>query len=126
MDPQSLDDYIYTPLKDPEREIRLIELFPGDSGDDNLRVKFHYAALVKPAKNQGTSSELAKIQSTLPPGWTALKDLEDRYIFRNENEDQITRNHPDASVPSSIYGSTPRLAYSEVSYEALSYSWGVV
>lgn len=108
MNLQSLKNYVHVPLQDSEQEIRLIEVLPGNFGDD-LHLKLHYAPLVgPPAQNQGTRLELAEIESTLPLGWKALKDLEDRLIFQSEDGSHITRTHPNPSVAWSLHDSTPR------------------
>jgi hypothetical protein len=68
---EELPDYEYTPLPDPKRDVRLVELLPGKF-DDDVRIRIHLASITPPPKGPGWREELAEVRNYLPPGWEAF------------------------------------------------------
>ncbi|KAF4452329.1 heterokaryon incompatibility [Fusarium albosuccineum] len=121
--------YTYSPLKNPQRDIRLVELRPG-SRDDDIRVRISHAALEPlPEQKDQTAINLEKLQSSLPPDWTVRKTYEGRYLFRNTQggRDVSTWEHPDPKFgySSHRHGTAHDVAAQQtLVFEALSYVWG--
>lgn len=115
------DECGYVSLKDPEREVGLAKLLSSHSLDANLRIGFlRQRSLTEQTRE--TRVGLIKAQSTPMPGWTALLDLEGRYIFKAAGGRRVAREHPDASVDPPLYEVMPQPSYSQALCEVISYS----
>jgi hypothetical protein len=121
--------YQYQPLADPLRDIRLIELLPGEFGDE-IRIKIFHAPMTEAVNPEDNRLPLAQLRELLPEPWLVHETVEGRYIF--ENPHKLGRGSwqwacpaKDVSPSTYIYpgngveGFLPR-------YEALSYTWGDV
>jgi hypothetical protein len=72
---ESLNEYKYTPLPDPQSFIRLVTLLPGEF-DDDVRVTIHHDALRPPSAGRKTRKmALAEIRRDLPEGWEAFQTV---------------------------------------------------
>ncbi|OBT64978.1 hypothetical protein VE03_05688 [Pseudogymnoascus sp. 23342-1-I1] len=125
----TLPTYAYSPLRNPEANIRLLEIQPGEPGDD-IRTRIIYSALPEAAQIEPTQkpprATLKQLRATLPEGFDVGEALDGRYLFINENADAIrpaSWDHPDPKVDRKLY-ELPVKADPDPRYEALSYTWG--
>lgn len=125
-----MNTYIYSPLKDPQRDIRLLELQPA-ARDDDIRLRIYHATLETPPKQQRNQDpiDLEELKSTLPPDWKVHKTYEGRYLFcdqsRGNGKTVSHWTHPDPSfeyLSRHVPGDDTR--QHELKFEALSYVWG--
>lgn len=121
--------YTYSPLNNPQRDIRLVELQPG-SCDDDIRLRIYHAALEPlPQRKDQNATDLEKLKSSLPPDWTVQKTYEGRYLFRNTQggRDVSTWEHPDPMFGYSSHrhdAAHDATTQQTLIFEALSYVWG--
>lgn len=124
----SLDDYVYSPLVNPQLDIRLVELLPGAFGE-TIRARIRHVPLVEPNIKEDPRISIAKLAETCPAPWSVCRNLEGRALFwRREDDGTITTSwrHPDPGFDTAQYelpplenGNSP-----ESKFEALSYAWG--
>ncbi|KAF2746568.1 HET-domain-containing protein [Sporormia fimetaria CBS 119925] len=119
-----MEPYIYQPLENPDQDIRLLELIPGDF-DAPLEIRIVHAPLIaKPPPTPPGRLPLGSIQRTVPSGYLAYETLEGRVFFYDEKSHETSWNHPDDAVmPASYCPMEPR-STATVYFEALSYVWG--
>ena len=123
------NEYQYSPLADPLRDIRLIELLPGEF-EEEICIKIFHVPMCEAAKLADNRLALAQLREVLPEPWLVRATVEGRYIF--ENPHNLGRGSwqwacPAKNLSPSSYlypgdgaeGFQPR-------YEALSYTWGEV
>lgn len=124
----SLDDYVYSPLADPQLDIRLVELLPGAVGE-TIRVRIRHVPLVERKLKEDARIPVTKLAETCPWPWSVCRNLESRALFwRREDDGTITTSwrHPDPGFDTAQY-ELPPLQYGntiESKFEALSYAWG--
>ncbi|KAH8777850.1 heterokaryon incompatibility protein [Diaporthe sp. PMI_573] len=123
MDPTRLQPYKYRPLKDAERDIRIIEVLPGQF-DDSLRVKIHHASLTEPRGVVDPRMTIHQLKATLPKGWELYHTPEGRYLFWNAEDGTTTWEHPDPRVDKATYALPTSCEKLDSHYEAVSYVWG--
>ncbi|KAM0418894.1 hypothetical protein ACHAPT_012159 [Fusarium lateritium] len=98
--------YTYSPLTNPQRDIRLVKLQPG-SHDDDIRVRISHATLGPlPEQKDQTTTDLKRLQSSLPPDWTEHPDPKFGYSSHRHGA-----GHDVAAQQTLVF-------------EALSYVWG--
>ncbi|KAI1280101.1 heterokaryon incompatibility protein-domain-containing protein [Xylaria sp. FL0933] len=119
--------YRYRYLDDPNKDIRIATIIPGRYGD-SIRLHIHHVVLEELSSTCSKPRRLAidEIQKTLPDGWTAYETIEGRCLFVSDND--VTWDHPTPNVEHSFYTLDPvanQASPSGVSFEALSYVWGV-
>jgi hypothetical protein len=86
---ESLPDYAYSPLKDPGRDARLLELLPAHF-DEGVRIRIHHVTLVPPPEGGQWRLTLAEVRSNLPKGWEAFQTVSKQNLlshFRNVDFD---------------------------------------
>ena len=121
--------YHYFLLADPKKDIRLIELLPGDRADD-IVVSIRHASLTPPPPlRKSKRPSLKELEKTLPPGWLVGENLEGRRLCIRPvalHNWHTTWKHPDAMFGSELQEEETGDASSECSldYDALSYVWG--
>lgn len=120
-----MDNYQYSQLLDPKKDIRLLRLLPGHF-DEDLRAEIIHVALVGPPERKPKRLSLDKVQATLSSEWEVRETLEGRYVFKHNTTDTTRWDHPDLSVSRSIWEleSEDEDDAFEPSFEALSYTWG--
>ncbi|KAF2806689.1 uncharacterized protein BDZ99DRAFT_393192, partial [Mytilinidion resinicola] len=79
------NEYQYPPLADPLRDVRLIDLLPGELGDE-IRIKIFHAPIGETAKLVDNRLDLAKLKELLPEPWFVQSTVEGRYIFENPHK----------------------------------------
>jgi hypothetical protein len=110
--------YSYLPLADPNTDIRLMVLLPGDSGDP-IRVEIFHAPL-KPQTQRRPRLTLQEIRDKLPPGWGAHETLQGTFLFFKPTVGYTwTPPDPDMKMPPNQEDCAQ-----EPAFEALSYQWG--
>lgn len=126
---ETLPTYGYSPLRNPETNIRLLEIQPGEPGDD-IRIRIICSALRDADQRESTQqplrATLQQIRATLPEGFDVGEALDGRYLFINEKPDAdppTSWDHPDPTVDRELY-KLPVEADPDPRYEALSYTWG--
>lgn len=126
---ETLPLYTYSPLQDPETNIRLLEIQPGEPGDD-IRIRIIYSALrdadqAASTQQQPPRATLQQLRATVPEGFNVAETLDGRYLFVNTEEDveSTSWDHPDPTVDRKLY-ERPVEADPDPRYEALSYTWG--
>jgi hypothetical protein len=136
---ESLPDYEYSPLREPERDARLVELLPGQF-DDDVRIRIHHVTLTPPPEGGGWRVDLAQVRSDLPSGWEAFQTMSEfaicdvvglyrtqlvdrRYFFRNMETGKVQWEHPNPNFHRRKYELPPKDG-SFPPYETLSYVWG--
>ena len=77
---ESLPDYEYSPLPDPTRDVRLVELLPANF-DDDVRIRIHYSTLTPPPKGPGWREELHEVRKDLPKGWEVFQTVSEFAIW---------------------------------------------
>jgi len=130
--------YQYSALKNPDQNIRILTLLPGESYDA-LQIKIEEVEptlCVPPPLPRLSLQELAKTLTTggeYDHDYQVYATREGRYIFRSwiKNSDNpdggiwsTSWRHPDENVPKGLYEGIPEDPYWEPKYEALSYCWG--
>ena len=120
--------YQYTKLLDPSKEIRLLNLLPGEFSDP-IRFTMRNASYIPPSIEEPSNSNrisLNELQRTLPPDWHAHETLEGRYIFRFRSgpDGDTSWNHPDPQFNSRLLDDSGNRPVFEPEFEALSYVWG--
>lgn len=123
MDQNRLQPYEYLPFQDARRDIRIVELLPGQF-DDSVRVLIHHAPLVQRPDVADTRMTVTELAKTLPSGWKVASNLERRYFFRNIKEKTTSWEHPDPRVDKATYDLPTRDESLDPQFEALSYVWG--
>ncbi|KFY12305.1 hypothetical protein V492_03959 [Pseudogymnoascus sp. VKM F-4246] len=126
---ETLPMYAYSTLRNPDTDIRLLEIQPGEPGDD-IRIRITYSALQdedqrKPTQ-QPTRATVQQLKATLPEGFNVAEVLDGRYVFINDEpdaENPTSWDHPDPTVDRKLY-ERPVQADPDPRYEALSYTWG--
>ncbi|KAF2032428.1 hypothetical protein EK21DRAFT_110100 [Setomelanomma holmii] len=107
--------YQYSLLDVAAGEIRLLELHPG-AFDDTVSISMNTVPLVVPPRREDPMNRLEAIRASLPDGWRAYETEEDRVIFWDRRQRRTSWNHPDPQQTHT----------SQLQYEALSYTWGIV
>ncbi|KAI3395932.1 hypothetical protein diail_643 [Diaporthe ilicicola] len=122
--------YVYSELKDPEYDIRLVTILPGKDGSPMKLQIFH--ARLEPVLlgTQSNRTSREDLERNLPQGWRLGETLEGRYIFDRLDDEtgdwEAAWSHPDPGLDSSSYTTEVKddLVTSSVKFEALSYCWG--
>ncbi|KAK1756483.1 heterokaryon incompatibility protein-domain-containing protein [Echria macrotheca] len=125
IDIDQLEPYRYRPLTDPERDIRLLKLCPGELGEP-IRISIFHTTLEdepKP-KRPPTRMTLGEMTDKLPPGWRVLETIEGRYIFSHRDFGRTWECPVKDIDPSKYTVSDDDIPCFELQYEALSYTWG--
>ncbi|KAF2679376.1 hypothetical protein K458DRAFT_394070 [Lentithecium fluviatile CBS 122367] len=119
-----MNAYQYTPLQNPNRDIRLVTLLPGRF-DDTIRILIDSCPLstARSSLERHKRLKLKELQATLPPGWKAYESSEGDYIFSHQNG-VTTWTHPDPDFVSDLYRARDTRRVADVWFEALSYTWG--
>ena len=125
-----MPSYQYKELRRDTQEFRLINLLPGEFGDQLCFNIFHkplttpLKALTKPKR-----WPLDELQKTLCEGWSIHETLDSRYLFVRWDTDGMISSwsHPEADFDRGRYElqEDPE-PVSGPEYEALSYTWGAV
>lgn len=123
MDPKQLQPYEYCPLQDAGRDIRIVEVLPGQF-HDSIRAHIHHAPLVEPPHVADTRMTIPQLQATLPKGWDVSYNPEGRYMFSLDDEAICSWEHPDPRVDKTTYELPKYHDELDPHYEALSYVWG--
>ncbi|KAK3986028.1 heterokaryon incompatibility protein-domain-containing protein, partial [Cladorrhinum sp. PSN332] len=103
--------YEYEPLSrvKGKEEIRLVTILPSNTFRSRIKIEISHVpfpALKKDVpSNVSLETPLSNVQNTVPRGWTAYMTLEGRFLYRFEDGNDATWDHPSH-------------------YEALSYAWG--
>jgi len=124
-----LEPYQYSPLANPERDIRLLRLFPGRF-EDPIRISIFHASLADEPKPRRPPTRLtrAEMKAKLPPDWDVWETIEGHYIFCERLSDMWVRKQwacPIEGMDPSMYSvSEDNIPCFEPQYEALSYTWG--
>ena len=122
-----MSQYVYHPFQDCSKEIRLLILLPGKTNED-IKITLSHARLVQPCDQVRQENEISlkELVKTLPPGWNAVRTVENRFLFEDEKTEDTTWTHPDSKFDISQYGSRLQRPYPgfQPEYEALSYVWG--
>jgi hypothetical protein len=71
---ESLNDYEYTPLPDPQSYIRLATVLPGKF-DDNITINIRHHALRHGPRERYKRLELVETRKHLPSGWEAFQTV---------------------------------------------------
>jgi hypothetical protein len=118
------EHYQYSALRNPEVDIRLLELLPGKL-DNVIRVHIFHAPLRPSAEPTSNGSSLSEIQKTLPPGWSVYETVEGRYIFHHADSDISSWEHPDPELIPLDHKLSDNgdVRESGLVFEALSYTW---
>ncbi|KAK0657837.1 heterokaryon incompatibility protein-domain-containing protein [Cercophora newfieldiana] len=123
-----LEPYRYRPLANPGRDIRLLNLMPGQP-EDPIRISiFHTTLSDEPQpKRPPTRLPIAEIKAKLPRRWKVEETIEGRYIF-NGGRNRAKRwqwEFPNDDLDPSLYNtSDDDIPCFQPHYEALSYTWG--
>lgn len=86
----SLPNYEYCPLPDPQRDVRLVELLPADF-DEDIRIRIHYATLMPPPEGEGMRVTLAEVVKDLPAGWEAFQTVCNLLALPDTIDSRFTR-----------------------------------
>lgn len=122
--------YTYTPLADPDLEIRLLIIQPGRF-DETIKVTLQPAPLFGLRKKQPETQRLSvdELQASVPQGWQVFETREGRIIF--DSGDGTSWEHPDEGFPRGLYETVAEPtegvggdADAGCVFEALSYTWG--
>ena len=122
----TLQPFEYAPLKDPNRDIRLVILLPGVY-DDDVRLQITHAALQPRARTSTDTGRMTldDLRRTLPRDWYVDETNEGRYIFVSLAPDGNLRTswtHPTKHFDPSKYEMYPVAdAICDLDFEALSY-----
>ncbi|KAJ3527913.1 hypothetical protein NM208_g10467 [Fusarium decemcellulare] len=114
--------YTHAPLTRPEKEIRLLELLPGND-KDIIRCKIHHKELKAPTTSPSKRKSLKAIQATLDSDWGVKETIEGRYLFYSQALGTLQWDHPDPEFDKSLY-EMKALDEFQPRFEALSYTWG--
>lgn len=116
--------YRYTPLGATKKEIRLLNLQPGEFNDPIYITIDH--ALLEPLQDlKDERLDFERLKETLPYGKTAHETPEGRYFFGDNSYFKKFWEHPDPSFPVAKYAPYEKdRPLATVQYEALSYFWG--
>lgn len=118
-----MSTYGYKPLNGPQHDIRLLTLLAGSTGEP-LKACISHASLIRPQESSNGRVALSQIQSTAPHGWTAYETLAGPYIFEHDETGRTSWKHPSTGQDcNSDFVDYPPPDF-ELSYEALSYTWG--
>ncbi len=122
---EDLEEYSHFVLPDPTNRIRLVELLPGDFGDD-VRVRIYHSVLVPPDSEDDGRLSLSELQKTTPDDWQVYQTLDGRFLFRYVEEAGWLNSwdHPDQDFDPSRYQLPEICPSGQPEYEALSYVWG--
>lgn len=118
----SLPLHSYTHLSQPDIDIRVIELLPGEN-EQEIRIKLHHIQLAARSSQSPERSREEDIQANLPSDWKVLKTIHGRFLFWDPNARQFGWNHPDPEFNQPLY-EEESLDEVQTEYEALSYTWG--
>ena len=128
----SLDDwpkYTYLPLSDSTRNIRLIELLPGNP-DDDVRIRIEEVTLEGPkAREPSGRLSLGELRRTIPQDidCEVWETIHGRFGFEFEHEDGVWKTswiHPSPDFDKNKYFFPEPIKHGEPRFEALSYAWG--
>ena len=128
MDPiEPYQNYRYTPLDDTSRDIRLVNLHPGEF-DEGIRLEIFHTAIPTPS-SADTRLSLQEIQETVNPPWIARETLVGQFLFKNKSLKPAVwyHQHPNPSFDPTKYKISEKDTHTSntaISYEALSYTWG--
>jgi len=118
-----LEAYQYSELADPAKDIRLLELLPGQY-DDALRIRIIHETLVKKTAIANERMSLRELREVISPhGWTAYETLEGRFVFSDSQQDHHWEC-PVLDIPPSRWQLQEDEHNYHPRYEALSYMWG--
>ncbi|PMD34449.1 HET-domain-containing protein [Hyaloscypha variabilis F] len=110
------------------KDIRLVNLLPGQSLDDPLHITISHAPLAPPARSPQPPALWTReeLQKTLSEGWKVYRTLDEAFLFENERTLETSWSHPDPAVDPIHYHLPEDYPYPDFmpKYEALSYSWG--
>lgn len=118
--------YRYTRLRDPELEIRLLIIQPGEF-DDKIKATLQPTPLFE-AKADSITRKVSvdELQKTVPQDWQVFETREGRIIFDSGNG--TTWDHPDPDFPRDLYDPQKTTEDEDAdpnpTFEALSYTWG--
>jgi hypothetical protein len=118
-----MERYQYEPLQDPDVDIRILTLLPGEF-DDQITVQIHHVSLL-PKEMPETMKRMTieELQETVPEGWEVFETYERRFVFADPRGD--TRwVHPAPEFEEELYSSRQEREVASVDYAALSYEWG--
>lgn len=123
----TLEYFQYSPLANPTRDIRIIELLPGHF-DDDIRICLRHTPLVEPqTKPTGRLSvkELSQPLSDLE-NHVIHYTRDDRFVFetRRNGKCQYSWTHPVSTFAKAKYLIRDEVHHGDPTYEALSYIWG--
>lgn len=80
-DRKPLNEYVHTPLPNPQTYIRLVTLLPGKF-DDEIKVSIQHHALTPPSSGRkSTRLNLVEVRRDLPSGWEAFQTVSSGRIF---------------------------------------------
>ncbi|KAK1954614.1 hypothetical protein LY78DRAFT_686808 [Colletotrichum sublineola] len=110
---EDLPDYKYTPLDDPNQDVRIVELLPGKF-DDEIIIRIHHIRLTPPPQR-------GKVWKT-----TLAEIVDRRFFFRDMKTGKTQWEHPRTKLHPrrTIQYEVPPKDASFPQYETLSYVWG--
>jgi hypothetical protein len=116
----------YSELADPSRDIRVVELLPGEF-NDAIRIMIRHRTLVEKTGPLSRQVGLKELQLALSgsPGWEVQQLRSGRYLFINNADGKVWETkwrHPNPDVDPSLVEMP--VAHGEPTYEAVSYVWG--
>ncbi|KDN68217.1 putative heterokaryon incompatibility protein [Colletotrichum sublineola] len=138
---EDLPDYKYTPLDDPNQDVRIVELLPGKF-DDEIIIRIHHIRLTPPPqRGKVWKTTLAEVRRELSPDWEAFQTLggfcqiianlvfkivDRRFFFRDMKTGKTQWEHPRTKLHPrrTIQYEVPPKDASFPQYETLSYVWG--
>lgn len=126
---ESLPHYAYSPLSDPARNIRVIELLPGNHNDD-VRIRIKEVTLEGPnAQEPSGRLLLEELRATIPQDTNCrVRETTDgRFFFTFKRDGKRLRSwiHPSPNFDRTKYFFPEPVRHGEPMFEALSYAWGI-
>ncbi|KAI1324202.1 heterokaryon incompatibility protein-domain-containing protein [Xylariaceae sp. FL0255] len=118
----------YAPLRHNEREIRLVNLLPGQFNSD-IRIQIIHRPLLEtrpPSRQFSKSSEIKNLQDALPAGWIVKRTIEERFLFISRTTGVTSWDPPSHFIPTSVDSTELEDMPDKPcpKYEAVSYTWG--
>lgn len=118
-----MEHYKYSELADPNVDVRLLRLLPGEF-DDDLSATLLHVPLRKVECAPQARVSLKDLRQTLPPGWKVGETLEGDYLFMNPSIQTTSWQHPNPDISPDSYETQKLSEQFQPNYEALSYTWG--
>jgi hypothetical protein len=133
--------YAYSELRDPDRDVRLVTLHPGEFGEEiSLSIDPYTLDTTGPDHRRRSPRQLGakQLEPGLPDGWSVYETVEDEIFFYYEEENgknwRCQWTHPDPAFDHSSYqrgeinftaeeGQQHHIGSPRLKYEALSYTW---